>query len=73
VFSTPQKKYPFVLKREGAKKTSCLQLDCNPTAITFKFEQKVLAKDLWLQRNLHSSTEKFMSFHQMGCGERISS
>jgi len=73
VFSTPQKKYPFVLQRGGAKKTSCLQLDCNSTAITFKFEQKVLAKDLWLQRNLDSSPEKFMSFHQMGCGERIRS
>jgi hypothetical protein len=73
VFSTPPKKYPFVLQRGDAKKTSCLQLECNPTAITFQFEEKVLAKDLWLQRNLHSSTEKFMSFHQMGCGERIRS
>jgi hypothetical protein len=58
VFSTPQKKYPFVLQRGDAKKTSCLQFECDPTAITFKFEQKVLAKDLWLQRNLHSNTEK---------------
>jgi len=51
------KKYPFVLQRGDAKKTGCLQLECNPTAITFQFEEKVLAKDHWLQRNLHSSTE----------------
>jgi len=32
------------LERGDAKKTSCLQLECNPTAIAFKFEEKVLAK-----------------------------
>jgi hypothetical protein len=73
VFSTAQKKYPFLLQRGDTKNTSRFQFECDPTAITFKFEQKVLAKDLWLQRNLHSSTEKFMSFHEMGCGERIRS
>jgi hypothetical protein len=73
VFSTPQKKYLFVLQRGAAKKTNCLQLECNPTATTFNFEQEMLAKDLPLQRNLHSSAEKFMSFHRMGCGERIRS
>jgi hypothetical protein len=61
----------FCFANKTYKDYQLLAIGVQPNIHNFQIWVEGACKRYLLQRNFHSSTQKFMNFHQMGCGERI--